>query len=109
MRRAKKASTAISLAALRMAQAVPLISAQGVTVPGKIDKMGYKGIDTTEMVFEGHKISADQIGIRTLQIRRHGNVASEDALPESWSQLFDARLVLFAALLRLMRVDAGRQ
>jgi alkylation response protein AidB-like acyl-CoA dehydrogenase len=36
-------------------------TAQGVTVPGKIDKMGYKGIDTTEMVFEGHQISADQI------------------------------------------------
>jgi alkylation response protein AidB-like acyl-CoA dehydrogenase len=36
-------------------------TAQGVTVPGKIDKMGYKGIDTTEMVFEGHKISAEQI------------------------------------------------
>ncbi|MBE7323487.1 acyl-CoA dehydrogenase family protein [Nocardioides sp. Y6] len=34
---------------------------QGITVPGKIDKMGYKGIDTTEMVFEDHKISADQI------------------------------------------------
>ena len=34
---------------------------QGITVPGKIDKMGYKGIDTTEMVFEGHQISADQI------------------------------------------------
>ena len=36
-------------------------TAQGVTVPGKIDKMGYKGVDTTEMVFEGHKISADQV------------------------------------------------
>ncbi|WP_028471643.1 acyl-CoA dehydrogenase family protein [Nocardioides alkalitolerans] len=36
-------------------------TAQGVTVPGKIDKMGYKGIDTTEMIFEGHQISADQI------------------------------------------------
>ena len=35
--------------------------AQGVTVPGKIDKMGYKGIDTTEMIFEAHKISAEQI------------------------------------------------
>jgi len=33
----------------------------GLTIPGKIDKMGYKGVDTTEMVFEGHKISADQI------------------------------------------------
>jgi alkylation response protein AidB-like acyl-CoA dehydrogenase len=30
-------------------------------VPGKIDKMGYKGIDTTEMVFEGHALSADQV------------------------------------------------
>ncbi|WP_110241759.1 acyl-CoA dehydrogenase family protein [Nocardioides gilvus] len=36
-------------------------TAQGVTVPGKIDKMGYKGIDTTEMIFEGHVIGADQI------------------------------------------------
>src|SRR3954466_9174845 len=36
-------------------------TAQGITIPGKIDKMGYKGVDTTEMVFEGHQISADQI------------------------------------------------
>jgi alkylation response protein AidB-like acyl-CoA dehydrogenase len=36
-------------------------TAQGVTVPGKIDKMGYKGIDTTEMIFEGHQIAADQV------------------------------------------------
>ncbi|MFL6003090.1 MAG: acyl-CoA dehydrogenase family protein [Nocardioides sp.] len=35
--------------------------AQGITVPGKIDKMGYKGIDTTEMVLESHAISADQV------------------------------------------------
>jgi alkylation response protein AidB-like acyl-CoA dehydrogenase len=36
-------------------------TAQGVTIPGKIDKMGYKGVDTTEMVLEDHRISADQI------------------------------------------------
>jgi len=36
-------------------------TAQGITVPGKIDKMGYKGIDTTEMILEGHQISADQV------------------------------------------------
>ncbi|WP_327393447.1 acyl-CoA dehydrogenase family protein [Streptomyces sp. NBC_01186] len=36
-------------------------TAQGVTVPGKIDKMGYKGIDTTEMIFDDHRIGADQI------------------------------------------------
>jgi alkylation response protein AidB-like acyl-CoA dehydrogenase len=34
---------------------------QGITVPGKIDKMGYKGIDTTEMVFDKHRIAADQV------------------------------------------------
>ncbi len=36
-------------------------TAPGVTIPGKIDKMGYKGVDTTEMILEGHRISADQI------------------------------------------------
>jgi len=36
-------------------------TAQGVTIPGKIEKMGYKGVDTTEMVFEGHRIGADKI------------------------------------------------
>ena len=36
-------------------------TAQGVTVPGKLDKMGYKGVETTELIFEDHKISADQI------------------------------------------------
>jgi alkylation response protein AidB-like acyl-CoA dehydrogenase len=36
-------------------------TAQGVTIPGKIDKMGYKGVDTTEMVFEDHRIGAEQI------------------------------------------------
>ncbi len=35
--------------------------APGLTIPGKIDKMGYKGVDTTEAIFEGHRISADQI------------------------------------------------
>ncbi|QIZ37714.1 acyl-CoA dehydrogenase family protein [Saccharopolyspora sp. ASAGF58] len=36
-------------------------TAQGLTVPGKIEKMGYKGVDTTELVFDGHRISAGQI------------------------------------------------
>jgi alkylation response protein AidB-like acyl-CoA dehydrogenase len=35
--------------------------APGLTVPGKIDKMGYKGVDTTEMVFSGHRVPADRI------------------------------------------------
>jgi alkylation response protein AidB-like acyl-CoA dehydrogenase len=36
-------------------------TAQGVTVPGKIEKMGYKGVDTTELVFEGHRTTDAQI------------------------------------------------
>ncbi|GAA2069034.1 acyl-CoA dehydrogenase family protein [Williamsia deligens] len=33
----------------------------GVTIPGKIDKMGYKGIDTTEMVLTGYRAPADTV------------------------------------------------
>jgi alkylation response protein AidB-like acyl-CoA dehydrogenase len=36
-------------------------TAPGLTIPGKLDKMGYKGVETTEAVFEGHQISAEQI------------------------------------------------
>ncbi|GAA5114913.1 acyl-CoA dehydrogenase family protein [Alloalcanivorax gelatiniphagus] len=36
-------------------------TAPGVTVPGKIEKMGYKGVETTELILEGHRISADQV------------------------------------------------
>jgi alkylation response protein AidB-like acyl-CoA dehydrogenase len=36
-------------------------TAQGLTIPGKIDKMGYKGVETTEMILEGHLVRADQV------------------------------------------------
>jgi alkylation response protein AidB-like acyl-CoA dehydrogenase len=36
-------------------------TAQGITIPGKIDKMGYKGIETTEMILDHHKTTAGQI------------------------------------------------
>ncbi|RLV50847.1 acyl-CoA dehydrogenase [Nocardioides mangrovicus] len=36
-------------------------TAPGLTIPGKIDKMGYKGVDTTEAVFEGYRTTSDQI------------------------------------------------
>jgi alkylation response protein AidB-like acyl-CoA dehydrogenase len=35
--------------------------ASGLTVPGKIDKMGYKGADITELIFDGYHISAEAI------------------------------------------------
>ncbi len=36
-------------------------TAQGITVPGKIDKMGYKGVDTTELILDGHRTTDAQI------------------------------------------------
>ncbi|TPG15943.1 acyl-CoA dehydrogenase family protein [Pedococcus bigeumensis] len=36
-------------------------TAQGVTIPGKIEKMGYKGVDTTEMVLDAHQTTSAQI------------------------------------------------
>jgi alkylation response protein AidB-like acyl-CoA dehydrogenase len=33
----------------------------GLTIPGKIEKMGYKGVDTTELVMEGLELGADQV------------------------------------------------
>lgn len=35
--------------------------APGLRVPGKIDKMGYKGVDTTELLFDGFRLPATQI------------------------------------------------
>ena len=32
--------------------------APGLTVPGKIEKMGYKGVDTTELLFAGYRMPA---------------------------------------------------
>lgn len=36
-------------------------TAPGLTVPGKIEKMGYKGVDTTELVLEGYRTTSEQI------------------------------------------------
>ena len=36
-------------------------TAPGLTVPGKIEKMGYKGVDTTELVFEDYRTNDAQI------------------------------------------------
>jgi alkylation response protein AidB-like acyl-CoA dehydrogenase len=33
----------------------------GLTIPGKIEKMGYKGVDTTELLFDDHHADADAI------------------------------------------------
>ncbi len=44
-------------------------TAPGLTIPGQIEKMGYKGVETTEMVLDGHRVpesavlgGADQAG-----------------------------------------------
>jgi alkylation response protein AidB-like acyl-CoA dehydrogenase len=36
-------------------------TAPGLTIPGKIDKMGYKGVDTTEAVFENFKARDEHV------------------------------------------------
>jgi alkylation response protein AidB-like acyl-CoA dehydrogenase len=36
-------------------------TAPGLTIPGKIDKMGYKGVETTEAVFENFKAGDEHI------------------------------------------------
>ncbi|MFF2395425.1 acyl-CoA dehydrogenase family protein [Nocardia sp. NPDC058114] len=33
----------------------------GLSIPGKIHKMGYKGIDTTEMLLDNHVVAADAV------------------------------------------------
>src|ERR1700740_2298332 len=35
--------------------------APGLLIPGKIDKLGYKGIDTTELIFDGYAANADDV------------------------------------------------
>ncbi|BBU21893.1 acyl-CoA dehydrogenase family protein [Mycobacterium xenopi] len=35
--------------------------APGLLIPGKIDKLGYKGIDTTELIFDGYVVSGNDI------------------------------------------------
>ncbi|MFD4442011.1 acyl-CoA dehydrogenase family protein [Nocardia sp. NPDC058519] len=35
--------------------------APGLSIPGKIHKMGYKGIDTTEMLLDNHVVPADAV------------------------------------------------
>jgi len=36
-------------------------TAPGLSIPGKIEKMGYKGVDTTELILDGYTTTTDQI------------------------------------------------
>ncbi len=36
-------------------------TAPGLTIPGKLDKMGYKGVETTEMVLDGVRVPASSV------------------------------------------------
>jgi alkylation response protein AidB-like acyl-CoA dehydrogenase len=36
-------------------------TAPGLTIPGKIEKMGYKGVETTEMILDGHRVGAGAV------------------------------------------------
>ena len=39
----------------------PNLAVPGLTVPGKIEKMGYKGVDTTELILEDVRIPAGRV------------------------------------------------
>ncbi|MBM9507040.1 acyl-CoA dehydrogenase family protein [Actinacidiphila acididurans] len=39
----------------------PNAKVSGLTVPGKIEKMGYKGVDTTELILEDVRVPADRV------------------------------------------------
>jgi alkylation response protein AidB-like acyl-CoA dehydrogenase len=52
----------------------------GLTVPPKIKKLGYKGVESTELVFDGFKISAEQILGGESQGLGQGFVQMMDAL-----------------------------
>jgi len=36
-------------------------TAPGLTIPGRIAKMGYKGVETTEMVLDGHRVGPEAV------------------------------------------------
>ncbi|MGH3730370.1 MAG: acyl-CoA dehydrogenase family protein [Micromonosporaceae bacterium] len=36
-------------------------TAPGLTIPGKLDKMGYKGVETTEMVLDNHRVPSSAV------------------------------------------------
>jgi alkylation response protein AidB-like acyl-CoA dehydrogenase len=36
-------------------------TAPGLSIPGKIEKMGYKGVETTELILDGYTTTTDQI------------------------------------------------
>jgi alkylation response protein AidB-like acyl-CoA dehydrogenase len=36
-------------------------TAPGLSIPGRIEKMGYKGVETTEMVLDGHRVPASAV------------------------------------------------
>jgi alkylation response protein AidB-like acyl-CoA dehydrogenase len=50
----------------------------GLTIPPKIKKMGYKGVESTELVFDGFKVSEDRI------------LGGPEGLGEGFRQMMDA-------------------
>jgi alkylation response protein AidB-like acyl-CoA dehydrogenase len=51
----------------------------GLTIPPKIKKLGYKGVESTELVFDGYKVSAENI-----------LGGEEDGLGQGFVQMMDA-------------------
>ena len=50
----------------------------GLTIPPKIKKMGYKGVESTELVFDGFKVDDDHV------------LGGRDGIGEGFKQMMDA-------------------
>jgi alkylation response protein AidB-like acyl-CoA dehydrogenase len=51
---------------------------QGLTIPPKIKKMGYKGVESTELVYEGYRVP------------NHNVLGGEDGVGQGFRQMMDA-------------------
>ena len=50
----------------------------GLTVPPKIKKMGYKGVESTELIYDGYKVGSDRI------------LGGEEGIGQGFKQMMDA-------------------
>ena len=58
----------------------------GLTIPGKIHKMGYRGVDTTELILDQCRVPADRVlGLKPGETKSFR--LPFDDLPESWNQV----------------------
>ena len=86
-------------------------TAQGVTIPGKIEKMGYKGVDTTELILDGHRTTTAST------LHQHGEsdvtlvagVAYAQQRETFGKKIVEHQAVLFRLADMAVKVEAGHE